>query len=315
MQPTSQTQGKHMPVARPAPITRKQVAAFLKPRPKDSHKGMFGTVTVIGGANGMVGAALLAGRAALKMGAGCVHVGLLADNAPVLDLMQPELMLHSASDALKRIPLPNPLPHAGEGANAKSNIGHSVLVVGCGLGKSLPAQKLHYDVLLLDVPLVLDADALNIIAMRPDLRGMLHTRKAASVFTPHPGEAAHLLACRTDEIQKDRVTAVLKLSGYLGGSVVLKGAGSLCATRDGKLHLNHTGNPGMSSAGMGDVLSGMIAAFIAQGVSADDALLLGVHLHGAAGDELAKQQATIGISASEVTEWARWLLNRWTLKQ
>jgi NAD(P)H-hydrate repair Nnr-like enzyme with NAD(P)H-hydrate dehydratase domain len=92
---------------------------------------------------------------------------------------------------------------------------------------------------------------------------------------------------------------------------VLKGAGSLCATRDGKLHLNQTGNPGMSSAGMGDVLSGMIAAFIAQGLNADEALLLGVHLHGAAGDELAKQQATLGMSATEVTEWARWLLNQW----
>ena len=295
MQPTSQTQGKHMSVARPAPITRKQVAAFLKPRPKDSHKGLFGTVTIIGGSTGMVGAALLAGRAALKMGAGCVHVGMLADNAPMVDVTQPELMLHTAADALK---------------STKPN----VLVVGCGLGKSLPAQKLLYDALLLDVALVLDADALNIIAMRPDLRGMLHARKAPTVFTPHPGEAAHLLACSTEEVQKDRAAAVRELARRLSGSVVLKGAGSLCVTSDGKLHLNQTGNPGMSSAGMGDVLSGIIAAFIAQGLSADEALLLGVHLHGAAGDELAHQQATIGMSATEVIEWARWLLNRWVLK-
>jgi len=284
-----------MPVARPAPITRKQVAAYLKPRPKDSHKGLFGTVTVIGGSAGMVGAALLAGRAALKMGAGCVHVGMLADNAPVVDVTQPELMLHAASDALK-------------------STKPSVLIVGCGLGKSLPAQKLLYDALLLDVALVLDADALNIIAMRPDLRAMLHTRSAPTVFTPHPGEAAHLLACSTEEVQKDRAKAALELALHLNGSVVLKGAGSLCVTSDGKLHINHTGNPGMSSAGMGDVLSGMIAAFIAQGLSADEALLLGVYLHGAAGDELAHQQATLGMSATEVTEWARWLLNRWMPK-
>jgi hydroxyethylthiazole kinase-like uncharacterized protein yjeF len=284
-----------MPVVRPAPITRKQVAAFLKPRPKDSHKGLYGTVTVIGGGTGMVGAALLAGRAALKMGAGCVHVGMLADNAPVVDVTQPELMLHTAADALK---------------STKPN----VLVVGCGLGKSLPAQKLLYDALLPDVALVLDADALNIIAMRPDLRGMLHARKAPTVFTPHPGEAAHLLACSTEEVQKDRAAAVRELAKRLGGSVVLKGAGSLCATSDGKLHLNQTGNPGMSSAGMGDVLSGIIAALIAQGLSADEALLLGVHLHGAAGDELAHQQATLGMSATEVIVWARWLLNRWILK-
>jgi hydroxyethylthiazole kinase-like uncharacterized protein yjeF len=280
-----------MPKTRPSPITRKQVAAFLKPRPIDSHKGMFGKVTVIGGANGMLGAALLAARAALKMGAGSVHVGLLADNAPGVDMLQPELMLHGAGEALR---------------STKPD----VLIVGCGLGQSPAAQKLLYDALLLDVPLVLDADALNIIAQRPDLRGMLHGRKAAAVFTPHPGEAAHLLACKTEDVQKDRIAAVRELSRRLNGSVVLKGAGSLCATRDGKLHLNQTGNPGMSSAGMGDVLSGMIAAFIAQGLSADDAMLLGVHLHGAAGDELAKQQATLGMNATEVTEWARWLLNR-----
>lgn len=276
---------------RPTTITRKHVAAFLKPRPKDSNKGMFGTITVIGGANGMVGAALLAGRAALKVGAGCVHVGMLADNAPVVDVMQPELLLHNASDALK-------------------STRPDVLVVGCGLGKSLAAQKLLYDALLIEVPLVLDADALNLIAQRPDLRGMLHTRKAATVFTPHPGEAARLLDCKTEDIQADRAVAAINLGKRLGSSVVLKGAGSLCVTRDGKLHLNPTGNPGMSSAGMGDVLSGMIAAFIGQGLNVDEALLLAVYLHGAAGDELAKQNATLGMSATEVTEWARWLLNR-----
>ena len=295
-----------MSTVRPATITRKQVAAFLKPRPRDSHKGMFGTVTVIGGADGMIGAALLAGRAALKMGAGCVHVGLLADKMPLVDMRVPELMLHPAGDALKRIPLPK-LPPKGEGAG--ENVSHSVLVIGCGLGRSLSAQKLLYDALLLDVALVVDADALNLIAQRPDLRGMLHGRKAPAVFTPHPGEAAHLLDCSTEDIQKDRPAAVRELARRLNGSVVLKGSGSLCATQDGRLHINQTGNPGMSSAGMGDVLSGMIAAFIAQGLNADEALLLAVHLHGAAGDELAGQQATLGMSATEVTEWARWLLN------
>ena len=294
---------------RPTPISQKQVAAFLKPRPRDSHKGMFGTVTVIGGSNGMIGAALLAGRAALKMGTGCVQVGLLADDAPAVDLNVPELMLHSAGDALKSFPHPNPSPK-GEGVNVKNNIDPSVLVIGCGLGQSLAAQKLLYDALLLDVPLVLDADALNLIALRPDLRAMLHTRKTPAVFTPHPGEAARLLGCSTDEVQHDRARAASSLVQKLGGSVLLKGAGSLCATRDGKLYLNQSGNPGMSAAGMGDVLAGMIAAFIAQGIAPDNALLLAVHLHGAAGDELAKQQATLGMSATEVTEWARWLLNR-----
>jgi hydroxyethylthiazole kinase-like uncharacterized protein yjeF len=308
---------------RPTPITHKQVAAFLKPRPADSHKGLFGTVTVLGGAHGMLGAALLAGRAALQMGAGCVHVGLLADNAPGVDLMQPELMLHGASEAVGRVSPSGRNPTSPRSAHALVGLREKtanptypsdVLLIGCGLGQSPAAHKLLYDVLLLDLPLVIDADALNLIAQRPDLRGMLHSRQAPHVCTPHPGEAARLLACSTADIQKDRAAAAQKLAIKLGGSVVLKGAGSLCATSDGELHLNPTGNPGMSSAGMGDVLAGMIAAFIAQGLSADRALLLAVYLHGAAGDELAKQQATLGMSASEVTVWARWLLNQWISK-
>ncbi len=121
-------------------ITQQQVAAFLKPRPRDSHKGQFGTVAVIGGASGMVGAPLLAARAALKLGAGCVHVGLLANNAPGVDVLQPELMLHSAQDALR-------LPKL------------DVIAIGCGMGHDLAAQKILYASLKLNITLVLDAAA------------------------------------------------------------------------------------------------------------------------------------------------------------
>jgi len=273
-------------------ITQKQISGLLPKRPRDSHKGQFGTVAVIGGASGMVGAPLMAARAALKLGAGCVHVGLLADNAPGVDLLQPELMLHSATAALA-------LP------------GVNVLAIGCGMGRDMAAQKLLYDALHSKAALVLDADALNMLALRPDLRGLLIGREAACVITPHPGEAARLLGCTIDEVQADRVATVQHLAQKFAATVVLKGADSLCATRDGKLYINKTGNPGMSSAGMGDVLTGMIAALIAQGLTADDALLLAVHLHGAAGDALAEQKATIGMTATEVTEWARWLLNQW----
>jgi hydroxyethylthiazole kinase-like uncharacterized protein yjeF len=279
----------------PKPITQSQVMANFPKRPRDSHKGLFGTVAVIGGASGMIGAPLLAARATLKLGAGCVHVGLLAENAPSVDFLQPELMLHSASAALQ-------LPDV------------DVFAVGCGLGRDMAAQKLLHAALNSNAALVLDADALNILAQRPDLRTLLIARETACVLTPHPGEAARLLACDTKEIQADRVATVTQLARQLRCSVVLKGAGSLCATRDGRLFVNTTGNPGMSSAGMGDVLTGMIAAFIAQGLTADNAMLLAVHLHGAAGDALAQQQATIGMTATEVTEWARWLLNRWASK-
>ena len=272
-------------------LSSKQLCKLVPKRPRDSHKGMFGTVAVIGGKRGMLGAPLMAARAALKLGAGCVHAGLLADNAPSVDMLQPELMLHSASDALH-------LP------------GVNVFAIGCGMGTDLTAHKMLYDALHSASALVLDADALNILAKRPDLRALLGARKAATVLTPHPGEAAHLLACDIADVQANRHSAAQELRKKFHSSVVLKGAGSVCATSDGKLFINKTGNPGMSAAGMGDVLTGMIAAFIAQGMSADDALLLAVYLHGAAGDELAKQQACIGMTATEVTEWARWLLNQ-----
>jgi ADP-dependent NAD(P)H-hydrate dehydratase / NAD(P)H-hydrate epimerase len=278
--------------ARIPALGKKQVTANFPKRPRDSHKGMFGTVAVIGGAHGMTGAPLLAARAALKMGAGCVHAGLLAENAPGVDLQQPELMLHSAKAALQ-------LPDV------------DVLAIGCGLGTSIAAQKLLYEALKRNAALVLDADALNLLSRHADLQDDLRNRKQPSVLTPHPGEAARLLACSTKEIQADRVAAVRDLSQKFACSVVLKGAHSLCATRGGKLFVNKTGNPGMSSAGMGDVLSGMIAAFIAQGMTADDAMLLAVHLHGSAGDALAEQGITTGMTASDITEWARWLLNQW----
>lgn len=273
----------------PQVIEQSQIAGLLPKRPHDSHKGLFGTVAVIGGASGMTGAALLAGRAALKLGAGCVHVVLLADDAPVVDLVQPELMLHHATA---------PLPHA------------TVLVAGCGMGCDVSAQNLLRTALQHPAALVLDADALNLIATHPDLRERLVSRETATVLTPHPGEAARLLGCSTAEIQADRIAAIQRLAKLFACSVVLKGADSLCATRDGRLFVNHTGNPGMSAPGMGDVLTGIIAAFIAQGLNANDALLPAVYLHGAAGDELAKQTA-IGMTATELTDQARILLNRW----
>ncbi len=274
-------------------ITQKQVAAFLGPRPRDSHKGMFGTVLVIGGTCGMAGAALLAGRAALKLGAGCVHVGLLAEAAPSVDMLQPELMLHRVLN------VPH-LPKAG------------VIAIGCGMGTSNSAQKLLADVLRLDSALVLDADALTLLARHADLQADLRARKGCAVITPHPGEAARLLGISTPEVQKARIQSAQVLAQKLNCAVALKGADTICVTRSGNTFLNATGNPGMSAPGMGDVLTGIVAALIAQGLDADQALLLAVHLHGAAGDALAEHGIATGMTASEVTEWARWLLNQWT---
>ena len=277
----------------PIIITLPQVAQLLPKRPKDSNKGLFGIVAVVGGAEGMTGAALLAGRAALKLGAGCVHVRMLAENAPAVDFVQPELMLHKA----------------GGRDDSQSGNNATVIAIGCGLGIAVQAQVLLADVLHSEAPLVLDADALNLIAAHPDMRELVVARKHPTVLTPHPGEAARLLGCSTVELQNNRLASVQRLAELFRCTVVLKGASSLCATGKG-LYINHTGNPGMSAPGMGDVLAGMIAAFIAQGLNVDDALLLAVHLHGAAGDELAEHTA-IGMTATELTDAARQLLHQW----
>ena len=273
-------------------IAQEQVRAMLRSRPRDSHKGMFGSVAVIGGETGMAGAALLAGRAALKLGAGAVHVHLLAETAPAVDGGQPELMLHRVDG---QVSWPD----------------GSVLAVGCGMGSSIVARKILHRVLCGKSTLVLDADALNLLARHSDLREDLRAREADAIITPHPGEAARLLGVSPADVQADRIHSAQLLVEKLRCTVALKGADTVCASRNGEICINNTGNPGMSAPGMGDVLTGMIAAFIAQGMDASSALKLAVHLHGAAGDALAGEGVAVGMTASDVTEWARWLLNQW----
>ncbi|MDA8328446.1 MAG: NAD(P)H-hydrate dehydratase [Betaproteobacteria bacterium] len=269
------------------------VTTPLKPRPADCHKGLLGSVGIIGGAASMIGAALLAGRAALKCGAGRVYVALLADDAPTVDPQQPELMLRSPAQLFE-------LKHL------------STLVIGPGLGQSSAAIHWLQQALASGIPLVLDADALNLIAVHSVLADSLQHRTAASILTPHPAEAARLLGCNTDAVQQDRVRAALALTQRFRSIVVLKGAGSICALTELDWFINPTGNPGLSSAGMGDVLSGMIAALIAQQLSPQQAALLGVYLHGAAADQLVQQGiGPIGLTASEVMDAARQVLNGW----
>ncbi len=270
-------------------LSAAELISHLPRRPPDSHKGMFGTVAVIGGSRGMVGAPLLAARAALKLGAGCVRVGMIAEPHLPVDPLQPELMIDTASEVLRQKQF-------------------SVLVMGCGMGTQ-NVGMLAYG-LDCPVPLVLDADALNLLAEYAELRALLSKRMAPTVFTPHPGEAAHLLNWPAPTVQADRVTAVQQLAQQLGGPVVLKGFHSLCADVDGKVFINNSGNPGMSTAGMGDVLAGMTASFLAQNMTPMHALCLAVHLHGAAGDTFARHDA-IGMTASELTEQARHLLHQW----
>lgn len=262
----------------------------------NSHKGSHGSVGVIGGAEHMVGAALLAGRAALLTGAGRIYIGLLAPDAPALDAAQPELMLRAADQVAEFA---------------------TVLVVGPGMGSTAAAKALLQQALTLTQPLVLDADALNLLAAHAELQTLLRQRAPGStVITPHPGEAATLLGISTTELQADRIAHAQLLAQRFNATVLLKGCGSVIAMTDGRWFINRSGNPGLASAGMGDTLCGIVAALAAQGMALEHALLLGVYLHGAAADALVGQgKGPIGLTAGEVAHAARDVLNAWTGKQ
>ncbi|BBL34664.1 bifunctional NAD(P)H-hydrate repair enzyme Nnr [Nitrosomonas stercoris] len=276
-------------------LDRASIATRLPaPRLANSHKGTYGRLGILGGASGMVGAALLAGRAALKLGAGRVYLGLLVQkDAPIVDPLQPELMLLPPSDIFD----PNFLDS---------------LVIGPGLGQEIAACIYLEQALQTNLPLVLDADALNLIAAYTELSDILKARQATTILTPHPAEAARLLNTTVDEIQCNRLNAAQILVQQFNCAIVLKGAGSICALPDGSCHFNTSGNPGLSSAGTGDVLSGFLGALLVKGFPAENALLLAVHLHGAAADVLLEQQhGPIGMTASDIIPAARDLLNRW----
>jgi len=265
-------------------------ANVLKSRPRNFHKGMAGSMAVIGGAAGMAGAALLAGRAALRLGAGRVYAGLLEELS--IDPGAPELMLRHPDDAL--------------------GLDLDAIVIGPGLGQGERAETLVGAVLASDIPCVLDADALNLIAGNEDLRKACARRTAETLLTPHPAEAARLLALKTADVQSDRLKAARNLAENLNAHVVLKGNGSIIAARDGHWFINTSGNPGMASAGMGDVLAGILGALLAQKYTGETALVLGTHLHGCAADECVRAGAgPVGLTAGELIDPARRIWNGW----
>ncbi|MCU0869385.1 MAG: NAD(P)H-hydrate dehydratase [Burkholderiales bacterium] len=267
------------------------IAATLAPRPRASHKGSHGDVRVVGGGAGMGGAALLAGRAALLAGAGRVFVHRLDPAAPPFDPVTPELMLRDAT-------LPDAPPT------------RTVLVVGCGYGTHADAVARLPALLATPVPLVLDADALNLIAARPDQADAVAARAAPTVVTPHPAEAARLLGTDTAHVQRDRLGAARTLAARLRATVLLKGVGTVIATTGGEWAINPTGNPGLAAAGMGDVLAGAIGALMAQGVPAPRAAEAGAWWHGAAADRLvARGIGPVGLTASEVALELRAAIN------
>lgn len=264
-------------------------AEHLKPRLKNSHKGSYGSVGILGGAPGMTGAALLAGRAALRHGAGRVFVGLLEKIS--VDPLQPELMLRDADEVLSLA---------------------TCLAIGPGLGQSDGALSLLRRAIETTLPLLLDADALNLLATHPVLANNLARRSAATLLTPHPAEAARLLGCDIATVQANRLAAALTLAHRFQAATLLKGNGSIIALPNGRWYINTTGNPCLATAGSGDVLSGMTIALLAQGWAADNALLAATHLHGAAADAcVAAGDGPLGVSAGDLIHPARKLLNLW----
>jgi NAD(P)H-hydrate epimerase len=262
------------------------LARLLGPRRGDAHKGDFGHVLVGGGDAGMSGAAHLAAQAAARCGAGLVSVATRAAHATTLNAGCPELMVHAVEQAGELAPL---LRRA------------TVVVVGPGLGRSAWSQQLFARLLEADLPLVVDADALNLLAYEP-------LRRDDWILTPHPGEAARLLAVPGEEIQSDRFAALQRLMAQYGGSVVLKGAGSLVGDSACGVRLCARGNPGMASGGMGDVLSGVLGALLAQRLPRFEAATTGVWLHAVAADHAA-QQGQRGMLASDLIPWLRRLVN------
>ena len=258
----------------------------------NTNKGDFGTVGIIGGSCGMHGSMYLSGRAAMSCGAGRVVLASVDSNFSS-DLLMPELLTARPKDVLKHIE------------------DYSVVVVGPGLGKAETAIKLLEKILYLQpaTKFIFDADALNLLAANTKWHYQFRALPN-KIITPHPKEAARLISCDVTEIQSRRVQSIKHLSEYYNSVTVLKGYASLLYNGT-ELYVNPTGNPGLSNAGQGDTLCGIIAALTAQGMGLFDALRLGVLIHGAAADELAVDfPGLIGILASDVSLKSRELINR-----
>lgn len=261
---------------------------LLPARKKDANKSDFGHVLIIGGDYGMGGAVRLAGEAAARTGAGLVSIATRAEHAGPIIAARPELMVHGV---------------AGTADIIKLYERATVIVLGPGLGQSKWSHELFHSALAASQPKVVDADALNLLAALPP------QQQENWILTPHPGEAARLLQTKTAEIQADRVLAAKILQEQYHGTIVLKGAGTLIQSANSPPYVCPAGNPGMASGGMGDLLSGVIAGLLAQGLTLAQAAQLGVCLHATAGDFAAKNNGERGLLALDLLPYLRKLIN------
>ena len=273
-------------------LTPEQLRLLIEPRAVDSHKGDYGRVTVVAGSRGRTGAAHLAAMGALKSGAGLVTVATPACCLPIVASMAPEFMTAAL----------------GEGADGQLSadaieqvleLNHDVLACGPGLGRSAAVGEFVRAILdRSSVPVILDADALSVLADDP---GRLMGREEREVIiTPHPGEMARLMGTSVEEVQANRIQVAADFATTHRIYVVLKGHRTLIATPEGHVFINPTGNPGMATGGTGDILTGMIAAWLAQLLDAEAACRLAVFLHGAAGDLAEGVEGQVGMTAMDL---------------
>jgi ADP-dependent NAD(P)H-hydrate dehydratase / NAD(P)H-hydrate epimerase len=265
------------------------VKTSIKRRCRDAHKGDCGHVLVIGGDYGMGGAVRLSAEAALRSGAGLVTVATRPEHVSVVSGTRPELMCHQVKDAQDLKPLID-----------KCN----VVVIGPGLGQSAWAQGLLDAVLAANVKTVFDADALNLLSKKDELE-----LPQESIITPHPGEAARLLKCTSQDIQVDRYQQIQSLIELTDAIIVLKGAGTLVAVHDQMIEVCTAGNPGMATAGMGDVLTGIIGGLVAQALPLIEATRAAVMVHSIAADMAAQVGGERGLLATDLLEYVRELVN------
>ncbi len=276
-------------------LNREDVHAMLPDRPQNGHKGTFGRLLTVCGSYGMAGAAMLSGKAALRMGVGLLHMALPRSVYPIVAGQLWEAVYH-------------PLEESSSGTFCAASMktlegllgGKNALLIGCGLSCCDETAQVVKGLLEnVTVPTVLDADGLNVFSSHiVDLKAV----NAPLVITPHSAEAARLLDQSVEQVERDRVAAVKRLASESGAIAVLKGHRTLIATADGDVFMNTTGNAGMATGGSGDVLSGMIASLLAQGVPALQAAIIGVYLHGEAGDLAANTHSPTAMLPTDMIE-------------
>ncbi|HHU17510.1 MAG: NAD(P)H-hydrate dehydratase [Anaerovoracaceae bacterium] len=261
-------------------ITQSYVNTFIKRRKQDIHKGDCGKILIFAGSLGMSGAAVLCARAALRTGAGLVRVSVPEMLFPIVQIGVPEATCISRERLLEDL------------------MQYSAIAIGPGLGVEKQDGLLIRKILeTTDKPVILDADGLNLLR---DDKDVMKNARADLIITPHPGEAARLLGRKTADINMDRLKSARELAAVTGAITVLKGAGSVVATPEGKTYINTTGNPGIATGGSGDVLTGVITALSGQGLSSESAAKAGVYLHGLAGDLARDLKGEYGLIASDI---------------